>query len=65
LRIPDQALSFSLHAAKLASQHGFKAGAAKAAASMNPVLLVPVLGAAESLLDAANSFHPKVSINQT
>jgi len=54
LRIPHQALSFGAHAAKLASRHGFKAGVAKAAASVNPVLLV--LGAAESVLDAANSW---------
>lgn len=53
-RIPHQAISFTVHAAKLAARHGLKAGLKKAAARVNPVLLV--LDSAASVLDAANSW---------
>lgn len=53
-RIPHQALSFGVQAAKLAARHGLKSGVAKAASRANPVLMA--LGAAEAVLDAANSW---------
>jgi hypothetical protein len=54
-RIPHHALTFGAHAVKLASRHGLKMGIAKAAARINPVLMVieagvSVLGAIDSWL---------------
>ncbi|WP_373991694.1 hypothetical protein [Duganella sp. BuS-21] len=53
-RLPHQALSFTARAAKLAAQYGLKQGIKKAAARVNPALLV--LDTAASVLDAANSW---------
>lgn len=53
-QIPKQALSLLANTAVLASKHGLKQGMAKAAAKVNPALLV--LEAAVSVAGAVNSY---------
>ena len=53
-RAPRHALRFVGQAARLAAQHGVRAGVRRAAASTNPALLA--LEAASAVLDAVGSF---------
>lgn len=52
--IPKHALTFMASAARLATQHGLKAGVTKAAGKVNPTLMV--IEAAVSVLEAINSY---------